>query len=35
MIGEVEHVELKVRHFKYDLIIQQQRVGYTLNLADW
>ena len=45
MMGEVEHVELKVRDFKqaqywkwhiceyYNDIIQQQKVGYTLILA--
>ena len=46
MIGEVEHVELKSVildrpgwkwHFfdNNDFIIQQQKVGYALNLAEW
>ena len=47
IFGEVEHVELKVRHFKeaqfwkwhffeyYDLIDQQPNVGYTFKLAGW
>ena len=44
-IGEAEHVELKVGHFKkvlemalfddYDVIIQQRKVSCTLNLAEW
>ena len=47
MIREVEHVELKVLHFRESwngngtfltimmTIIQQEKVTYTLNLAEW
>ena len=46
MTGEVEHVELKVVILNrlvwkwnlfdnYDVIIQQRKVGYTLDLAEW
>ena len=47
MIRGVEHVKLKICHFRkaqywklhffddYNVIIQQRKVFYTLNLAEW